>query len=130
MATTQTTEAHPIRLSTGDWRVDAERSELGFLTRIVFGLIAVRGRYSGFDGELHINGEGNASATSAQSTVVAPLSPSRLTLPTVPGLPQDGKLVATYHKWFLQRTPSGELIDLPISLQLTEAWRALGVDDF
>jgi glutamate/aspartate transport system substrate-binding protein len=43
---------------------------------------------------------------------------------------QDGKLVATYHKWFLQRTPSGEEIDLPISLQLTEAWRALGVDDF
>jgi glutamate/aspartate transport system substrate-binding protein len=43
---------------------------------------------------------------------------------------QDGKLVATYHKWFLQATPSGENIDLPISLQLTEAWRALGVDDF
>jgi glutamate/aspartate transport system substrate-binding protein len=43
---------------------------------------------------------------------------------------QDGDLVANYHKWFLQRTPSGELIDLPISLQLTEAWRALGVDDF
>jgi glutamate/aspartate transport system substrate-binding protein len=43
---------------------------------------------------------------------------------------QDGDLVANYHKWFLQRTPSGELVDLPISLQLTEAWRALGVDDF
>ncbi|WP_158812980.1 amino acid ABC transporter substrate-binding protein [Methylocapsa sp. S129] len=43
---------------------------------------------------------------------------------------QDGHLVANYHKWFLQRTPTGELIDLPISLQLTEAWRALGVDDF
>jgi glutamate/aspartate transport system substrate-binding protein len=43
---------------------------------------------------------------------------------------QDGQLVANYHKWFLQRTPTGEFIDLPISLQLTEAWRALGVDDF
>lgn len=43
---------------------------------------------------------------------------------------EDGQLVANYHKWFLQRTPTGELIDLPISLQLTEAWRALGVDDF
>ena len=43
---------------------------------------------------------------------------------------RTGGLVANYHKWFLQRTPTGELIDLPISLQLTEAWRALGVDDF
>jgi glutamate/aspartate transport system substrate-binding protein len=43
---------------------------------------------------------------------------------------RDRRLVATYHKWFLQPTPTGERIDLPISLQLTEAWRALGVDDF
>jgi glutamate/aspartate transport system substrate-binding protein len=43
---------------------------------------------------------------------------------------QTGGLVAIYHKWFLQRTPTGELIDLPISLQLTEALRALGVDEF
>jgi glutamate/aspartate transport system substrate-binding protein len=43
---------------------------------------------------------------------------------------QDGRLVATYHKWFLMPTPTGEALDLPISLQLTEAWRALGVDDF
>jgi len=42
----------------------------------------------------------------------------------------DGRLVANYHKWFLQPTPGGELFNLPISLQLTEAWRALGVDDF
>lgn len=60
MATTQTTEAHQIPLSPGDWRVAPARSELGFLTRM-FGLIAVRGRYSGFDGELHIDGAGNAS---------------------------------------------------------------------
>jgi hypothetical protein len=50
VATTQTTEARPIPLSPGDWRVDPARSELGFLTRM-FGLIAVRGRYSGFDGD-------------------------------------------------------------------------------
>jgi glutamate/aspartate transport system substrate-binding protein len=43
---------------------------------------------------------------------------------------KTGDLVAIYHKWFLQRTPTGELIDLPLSLQLTEALRALGVDDF
>jgi glutamate/aspartate transport system substrate-binding protein len=43
---------------------------------------------------------------------------------------QTGTLVATYHKWFLQPTPTGELLDLPLSLQLTESLRALGVDEF
>jgi|HubBroStandDraft_6_1064221.scaffolds.fasta_scaffold75041_2 glutamate/aspartate transport system substrate-binding protein len=43
---------------------------------------------------------------------------------------QTGSLIATYHKWFLQPTPTGELLDLPLSLQLTESFRALGVDDF
>jgi polyisoprenoid-binding protein YceI len=62
MATTQSTEAHPISLSPGDWRVDPARSELGFLTRIL-GLIPVHGSYSGFDGELHIDDTGNASGT-------------------------------------------------------------------
>ena len=60
MATTQTTEAHPIPLPPGKWRVVPARSELGFLTRM-FELIRVRGRYSGFDGELHIDGAGAAS---------------------------------------------------------------------
>jgi polyisoprenoid-binding protein YceI len=60
VATTQITEAHPIPLSPGDWRVDPARSELGFVTHM-FGLIPVRGRYRGFDGELHIDGAGNAS---------------------------------------------------------------------
>jgi glutamate/aspartate transport system substrate-binding protein len=43
---------------------------------------------------------------------------------------QSGALVATYHKWFLQPTPTGEFLDLPISLQLTESLRALGADEF
>jgi polyisoprenoid-binding protein YceI len=62
VATTQTTEAHPIPLSPGNWRIDPApaRSELGFVTHM-FGLIPVRGRYSGFNGELHIDGAGNAS---------------------------------------------------------------------
>ncbi len=60
MAITQTTEAHPIPLSPGDWRIDPTRSELGFVTHM-FGLIPVRGRYSGFDGELHIDDVGHAS---------------------------------------------------------------------
>jgi glutamate/aspartate transport system substrate-binding protein len=42
----------------------------------------------------------------------------------------DGELVANYHKWFLSPTPTGENIELPMSLQLTEALRAMGVDDF
>lgn len=41
-----------------------------------------------------------------------------------------GALVATYHKWFLQPTPTGEFLDMPLSLQLTESLRALGVDEF
>jgi glutamate/aspartate transport system substrate-binding protein len=43
---------------------------------------------------------------------------------------QTGVLVATYHKWFLQPTPTGDLLNLPMSLQLTESFRALGIDDF
>jgi glutamate/aspartate transport system substrate-binding protein len=42
----------------------------------------------------------------------------------------SGTLVATYHKWFLQPTPTGEFLNLPLSLQLTESLRALGVDEF
>jgi glutamate/aspartate transport system substrate-binding protein len=41
---------------------------------------------------------------------------------------QTGRLAATYRKWFLQQTPTGELLDLPMSLQLTESFRALDVD--
>jgi glutamate/aspartate transport system substrate-binding protein len=41
-----------------------------------------------------------------------------------------GALVATYHKWFQQPTPTGEFLDMPPSLQLTESWRAIGVDEF
>jgi polyisoprenoid-binding protein YceI len=62
MATTQGTEAHPIPLSAGDWRVDPARSELGFLTRML-GFIPVHGHYSGFDGELHVDDDGRASGT-------------------------------------------------------------------
>ena len=60
MATTQRPEAHPIPLSAGAWRVVPEQSELGFLTHILR-LLPVRGRYSGFDGELQIDGAGNAT---------------------------------------------------------------------
>jgi glutamate/aspartate transport system substrate-binding protein len=41
---------------------------------------------------------------------------------------QTGAWVATYRKWFLQPTPTGERLDLPLSPQLTESLRALGAD--
>jgi glutamate/aspartate transport system substrate-binding protein len=43
---------------------------------------------------------------------------------------QTGTLVADYHKWFLQPTPTGEYLNMPMSLQLTESLRALGIDNF
>jgi glutamate/aspartate transport system substrate-binding protein len=43
---------------------------------------------------------------------------------------QTGAFVATYHKWLLQPTPTGEFLDLPLSLPLTESLRTLGVEEF
>ncbi len=43
---------------------------------------------------------------------------------------QTGTLVAAYRKWFLQPTPTGEFLDLPLSLPLTESLRTLGFDEF
>ena len=43
---------------------------------------------------------------------------------------RTGTLVAAYRKWFLEETPTGETLNLPLSLQLTESLRALGVDEF
>jgi polyisoprenoid-binding protein YceI len=60
MATTDLTEHLIGSPLAGDWRVVPDRSELGFLTRL-FGLIPVRGRYSGYEGELHVDEAGYAS---------------------------------------------------------------------
>jgi glutamate/aspartate transport system substrate-binding protein len=38
-------------------------------------------------------------------------------------------LTETYHKWFIRQTPTGERIGLPMNAQLTEIFRALGVED-
>ncbi len=59
MASTPSTDAHPVTLPVGDWRVVVPESELGFETRIMFGLVPVRGRYSGYTGELHIDDAGS-----------------------------------------------------------------------
>jgi hypothetical protein len=47
-----------------------------------------------------------------------------------PSGPRACELVANYHKRFLGLMPAGETLDLPMSLQLTEALRAMGVDEF
>ncbi len=38
-------------------------------------------------------------------------------------------LGSTYRRWFLQPTPTGELLNLPMSVQLTEVFRAMGAED-
>ena len=43
---------------------------------------------------------------------------------------QTRNLFGVYRTWFLQRTPTGELLNLPISPQLAETFRVLGAGDF
>ncbi len=42
---------------------------------------------------------------------------------------QDRDLVEYYHRWFERRTPTGEELDLPMSAQLGESFRVLGMED-
>ena len=41
----------------------------------------------------------------------------------------DGVLAARYRRWLIDKLPSGETLDLPMSAQLTEMYRALGQSD-
>lgn len=41
----------------------------------------------------------------------------------------ERNLFEAYHRWFERRTPTGEEIDLPMSPQLTEVFRAMGMED-
>jgi len=61
VVSTHSADTHSTRLPLGDWHVVPADSELGFVTRILFGLVPVRGSYSGVSGELHVDGAGNAS---------------------------------------------------------------------
>jgi glutamate/aspartate transport system substrate-binding protein len=38
-------------------------------------------------------------------------------------------LAGTYRRWFLQPTPTGELLNLPMSVQLSEVFRGMGAED-
>ena len=44
-------------------------------------------------------------------------------------LAESRELVQLYNKWFQQRLPTGEILDLPISPQLEEVFRVEGVPD-
>jgi glutamate/aspartate transport system substrate-binding protein len=44
-------------------------------------------------------------------------------------LAQSRELVQLYNKWFQQRLPTGETLDLPMSPQLEEVFRVEGVPD-
>ena len=44
-------------------------------------------------------------------------------------LAENREIVQLYNKWFLKRLPTGERLDLPMSPQLEEFFRVLGVPD-
>jgi len=42
---------------------------------------------------------------------------------------QSRTLAAAYRRWFLQPAPTGEFLNLPMSVQLTEVFRGMGAED-
>ena len=56
------------------------------------------------------------------------ISPRSSTAPSAAS-PQSRELVQLYNKWFQQRLPTGETLDLPMSPQLEEIFRVEGVPD-
>ncbi len=48
---------------------------------------------------------------------------------TFAAMAEDRDLIEVYHRWFERPTPTGETIALPMSPQLAEAFRAMGLDD-
>lgn len=40
------------------------------------------------------------------------------------------KLTGIYRKWFIDPTPTGERVGLPLSVQLSETFHSLGAEDF
>jgi hypothetical protein len=42
---------------------------------------------------------------------------------------QTRRLAATYRRWFLEPGPDGASLNLPMSVQLSEAFRGLGEED-
>jgi glutamate/aspartate transport system substrate-binding protein len=48
---------------------------------------------------------------------------------TFHNLAENRDLLEYYHKWFIRKTPTGERIDLPMSAQLEDIFKVLGVSD-
>ncbi|WP_020178199.1 amino acid ABC transporter substrate-binding protein [Methylopila sp. M107] len=48
---------------------------------------------------------------------------------TFASMAENRDLIEAYHRWFERRTPSGEEISLPMSAQLSEVFRTMGMDD-
>jgi glutamate/aspartate transport system substrate-binding protein len=42
---------------------------------------------------------------------------------------QRRALAAIYRRWFLQPAPTGEFLNLPMSVQLAEVFRGMGAED-
>jgi len=38
-------------------------------------------------------------------------------------------ILEIYHRWFIRRTPTGERLNLPMSPQLEESFRVLGLGE-
>ncbi len=55
---TPKTDQPKNQLSSGTWRVATELSSVGFMTRLMLGLMTVRGRHSSFAGELYVDAAG------------------------------------------------------------------------
>ncbi len=60
MATTDHPAVHRGSLAPGDWKLASHHSSLGFSTRAM-GWLPVRGSFSGFDGEVHVDQSGDVS---------------------------------------------------------------------
>jgi glutamate/aspartate transport system substrate-binding protein len=48
---------------------------------------------------------------------------------TFHNLAENRDLLEYYHKWFIRKTPTGERINLPMSVQLEDIFKVLGVSD-
>jgi glutamate/aspartate transport system substrate-binding protein len=50
-------------------------------------------------------------------------------LRTFQGLAESRDILEIYHRWFIRRTPTGEQLNLPMSPQLEESFRVLGLGE-
>ena len=61
MSATSATPPQPLPLSRGSWQVIPQRSEFEFHTRVMLGLMRVRGRFSDIEGSLRCDDSGQVS---------------------------------------------------------------------